>query len=116
MYKLLKFGVRRLADGACIPDAADNSDWKRYQEWLAAGNTPQPADPDPVPDPHIVLDEAEALQAKQDAQIQDDLNMMPAEIVTLVDVTLFSTWTAPQRTFMKRLIRMVLAAARKVLR
>lgn len=49
MYKLLKSGVRRLADGACIPPTLDNTDWKRYTEWLAAGNTPQPADPDPVP-------------------------------------------------------------------
>lgn len=49
MYKLLKQGVRRLADGACIPDAADNSDWRKYQEWLAAGNTPEPADPEPAP-------------------------------------------------------------------
>jgi len=49
MYKLLKSGIRRLADGACIPDAAGNSDWQQYQKWLAAGNTPQPADPEPAP-------------------------------------------------------------------
>ena len=49
MYKLLKFGVRRIADGACIPDAAGNSDWQRYQKWLAEGNVPQPADPEPAP-------------------------------------------------------------------
>ena len=50
MYQLItKFGygtpgVRRLSDGANIPPTMDNSDWKRYQEWLAAGNTPQAAD------------------------------------------------------------------------
>lgn len=50
-YKLLKSGVRRIADGACIPEAAGNSDWQRYQEWLAAGNTPEPADPEPSETP-----------------------------------------------------------------
>jgi hypothetical protein len=49
MYKLIKFGVKRLADSACIPDAAGNSDWRKYQEWFAAGNTPEPADPEPAP-------------------------------------------------------------------
>ena len=48
-YKLLKQGVKRLSDGASIPPSDDNMDWVRYQEWLAAGNTPQAADLDPVP-------------------------------------------------------------------
>ena len=47
-YKLLKNGVFRVADGASIPSAADNKDWDEYQKWLAAGNTPDPADPDPA--------------------------------------------------------------------
>jgi len=40
-YKLMASGVRR-SDGASIPNAADNRDWKMYQEWLAEGNTPEP--------------------------------------------------------------------------
>lgn len=55
-YKLINYGVRRLADGAFIPDAAGNSDWERYQVWLADGNTPEPADPDPAPIDQADLD------------------------------------------------------------
>jgi len=40
-YKLMDSGVRR-SDGACIPEAESNRDWKMYQEWLAEGNTPEP--------------------------------------------------------------------------
>jgi hypothetical protein len=51
MFKLLKSGVKRLADNACIPPDPRNTDWDEYQKWLAAGNVPQPADPDPIPQP-----------------------------------------------------------------
>lgn len=27
-----------------IPENQDNADWQIYQRWLAAGNTPEPAD------------------------------------------------------------------------
>ena len=47
-YKLLKSGVLRLADNANIPPTTDNMDWVRYLEWIAEGNTPDPADPEPV--------------------------------------------------------------------
>ncbi len=33
--------IRRDADMAVIPEAADNIDWRAYQDWLAAGHTPR---------------------------------------------------------------------------
>lgn len=60
-------------------------------------------------------DENERQAAKLDAQILADINMTPADVATTID-TVFASWTAPQRTFMKRLVRIVLLAARRVLR
>lgn len=48
-FKLTKTGVRRLDDGAFIPNDPDNLDWKAFLAWQAAGNVPQPVDPDPAP-------------------------------------------------------------------
>jgi hypothetical protein len=36
--------VKRIADGACIPFAEDNTDYQQYLKWLEEGNTPLPAD------------------------------------------------------------------------
>jgi hypothetical protein len=48
MYKLHIFDnvttIIRLSDNASIPMNEDNTDYKKYLEWVAEGNTPQPAD------------------------------------------------------------------------
>lgn len=50
MYKLLNGGnaIQRLSDGALIPPTADNWDYRDYLRWVAAGNTPEAADPAPL--------------------------------------------------------------------
>ena len=42
MYKLQEYGVKRISDGACIPEAPGNTDWQDYQSWLSKGNIPEP--------------------------------------------------------------------------
>jgi hypothetical protein len=56
-YKLLNTTlgqfIRRAADGASIPVDKANADYRTYLAWVAAGNTPDPADP---PSPFVSID------------------------------------------------------------
>jgi len=52
LYQLTKpmFGqtestvIKRLSDGSSIPMNIENIDYQEYLKWVAAGNTPEPAD------------------------------------------------------------------------
>lgn len=51
MYRASTNGmIQRLADGAFIPENADNRDYQAFLAWQAAGNTPEPAPPAPWPE------------------------------------------------------------------
>jgi hypothetical protein len=52
--------ILRLADNAFIPPDPSNVDYAAYLEWLAAGNTPEPAPKTPAP---VELTPAEKLAA-----------------------------------------------------
>jgi hypothetical protein len=56
MYKLIEItlplqtikSIQRLSDNACIPFDPANRDFQEYQEWIALGNQPLPADEQPL--------------------------------------------------------------------
>jgi len=43
--------IKRLSDGAFIPNDPGNRDYREYLDWIDAGNTPEPAPAPPPPPP-----------------------------------------------------------------
>lgn len=80
-YKLTNSSsIVRIEDGACIPSDPANTDYAAYLEWLAAGNTPDPADPvvPAVPD-SVTMRQARLalLQSGLLAQVNSAVAAMP---------------------------------------
>ena len=70
MYKLTNDGIiTKVEPGKLISFPADerNRDYRQYLAWLAEGNTPEPADPEPVTKQEPTVDEK--LRALQDALV-----------------------------------------------
>ena len=61
MYQLtIGTSIKRLSDSAFIPNDPGNTDYREYLDWLAAGNTPEPA---PIPPTPPVLTTEQKLNA-----------------------------------------------------
>lgn len=58
MYKLTNVPnqVLNLTTGAFVPFEFSNRDYQEYLEWLALGNLPLPADPEPPVNPDDYVD------------------------------------------------------------
>ena len=57
MYQLTtSTSIKRLSDGAFIPNDPGNRDCREYLDWLDAGNTPEPA-PSPTPPPVLTTEQ-----------------------------------------------------------
>ena len=78
--------IKRLSDGAIIPEDTRNRDWRDYQAWLSQGNEPEQSQQPPAPVPGEVTPVQmrrairqlgkkaafDALMAQQSATVQED--------------------------------------------
>lgn len=109
--------IIRTLDNATIPEG--HRFWDEYQAWLAAGNTPDPAE---TPTEVAARQEAEQEAAGQET-LRADLKMdavftalktaTPAQISTFVN-NQFGAFTAQQRATMRMLIQVAALVIRRM--
>lgn len=125
-YKLGKFkAVIRVLDGATLPCLYDNGVVTPLDEhspavieffnWVALGGIPDPADPDPIPDPRLVEDEHERVACKGDNTIMALVNQTKAEWISWAGAN-FPSLTAAERTRLGTLFWVVAIGVRRQVR
>lgn len=87
-YKYPQLGrgsaIIRVRDGALVPFDLSNRDYRDYLVWLnVSGNTPDPADPAPPPDPIWTADQATLTSFPTVAQIAADVTQINTDLATL---------------------------------
>ena len=85
MYKLNQnfTSITHIADGAIIPDDPANTDYAAYVQWLAEGNSPEPAD---IPAPTIPQSVTRR-QARQALLLSGNLSLVQPAIDAIPDAT-----------------------------
>lgn len=85
--------IRRLSDDAFIPTDEGNRDYIEYLDWLAEGNTPEPA---PIPEPVIpqVVSRFQARAALHLADLLDPVESLMSDPQT--DTLARLAWTDAQ--------------------
>lgn len=89
-YKLIHDPLNGNVSSICsdigtIPVDASNRDYRTYLAWLAEGNTPDPADPEPEPSFAPTLEER---LTKTEAELAAIRKSVPAEVAQKIDAEL----------------------------
>jgi hypothetical protein len=78
-------GVKRTADEAFVPNDGGNRDWAVYTDWLAEGNTPDPAPVPPEPPPPAPIELPADPVADMDAATKGYVDAEVAAVTSRVD-------------------------------
>lgn len=126
MYKLHNDHIiLRIEDGAFIPSDERNIDYQDYLLWIAEGNTPEPADAEPIVIPSITtrqfliaamgagfITSAEALAASTSGAVPASIATSFAELSPAGQVVAQITWA--KMTVIARHEPLVIAAAARL--